>query len=263
MNSLDLAVSEFLSFDGAVDNINNRNKFKAVVDTIRHFGYYDGMSKQEFVDTSILLATKLALSSWRKGQSVFNYIDMFFNIARHIQINTHVDCFYDDSKINDFLSEAYAIISKNSSNNSINDTYAVERLIGEKWYLKTNEMPFKSCEAYINEHLKESPRAKYRIIKTHTDIIGEYTGKEDAVPSKKIIRCHMCDKVIVKNEDPIYIYHRVSEDGEGGCYSNDVICCSKECALSAAEYDICEHTVSDNSYEYRNAGWYDTEEDEL
>lgn len=143
------------------------------------------------------------------------------------------------------------------------DKYYVERLIGEKWFAKTNEMSFEDCEKYINEHLKESPRAKYRIIKTHTDVVGEYTGKDDAVPSKKIIHCHVCDKVIVKDEDPIYIYHRVSEDDEDGYFNSDVMCCSKECALSAAEYDIYEHTVNDNSYEYRHAGWYDAEEDEL
>lgn len=143
------------------------------------------------------------------------------------------------------------------------DKYYIERLIGEKWFAKTNEMSFEDCEKYINEHLKESPRAKYRIIKTHTDIVGEYTGKDDAVPSKKIIHCHVCDKVIVKDEDPIYIYPRISGDGEGGYYSTDTICCSKECAISAAEYDIYKYSPEENDYEYRNAGWYYQEEDEL
>ncbi len=107
--------------------------------------------------------------------------------------------------------------------------------------LKTNEMLLEECEYYINVHLKESPRSKFRILKTHTDVVGEYTGEEDAVPSKKIIHCHVCDKVIVKDEDPIYVFHHISEDGEGGYFQNDVICCSKECALSAAEYDIYEY----------------------
>lgn len=143
------------------------------------------------------------------------------------------------------------------------DKYYVERLISEKWFPKTNELSFEDCEKYINEHLKESPKAKYRIIKTHTDIVGEYTGKEAAVPSKKIIHCHICDKVIVQNEDSVYIYHRLSEDDESGYYSNDVICCSKECAMSAAEHDIYEYKPEQNEYEYRHAGWYDVEEDEL
>lgn len=143
------------------------------------------------------------------------------------------------------------------------DKYYVERLIGEKWFLKTNEMSFEDCDKYVKEHLVESPRSKYRILKTHTDIVGEYTGSENAVPSKKILHCHVCDKVMVKDEDPIYVYPRTVEDGEGGYYTTNTICCSKECAMSAAEYDIYKYSPEDNDYEYRSAGWYYQEEDEL
>ena len=104
------------------------------------------------------------------------------------------------------------------------DKYYVERLAGEKWFVKTNEMSFEECERYVKEHLKESPRSKYRIMKTHTDIVGEYTGSENAKPSKKILHCRVCDKVMIKDEDRIYIYHRVSEDGEGGYYNTDTVC---------------------------------------
>lgn len=143
------------------------------------------------------------------------------------------------------------------------DKYYVERLIGENWFPKTNEMSFEDCEKYVKEHLRDSPRAKYRILKTRTDIVGEYTGSDSAVQSKKILLCHICDKVIVKDEDPIYVYPRIVGDGEGGYYSTDTICCSKECAISAAEYDIYKYSPEDNDYEYRNAGWYYQEEDEL
>lgn len=139
------------------------------------------------------------------------------------------------------------------------EKYYVERLIGDKWILKTNDMSFDDCEKYVNEHLKESPRSKYRIIKTHTDVVGEYTGSENSAPSKKILHCHICDKVIVKDEDPIYIYSRIVGDGD----TTDTICCSKECAMSAAECDIYKYRPENNDYEYRYAGWYYQEEDEL
>mgnify|MGYP003289161356 CR=1 FL=1 len=138
------------------------------------------------------------------------------------------------------------------------DKYYVERLVGEKWFLKTNDISFEECKRYIKEHLKESPRSKYRIMKTHTDIVGEYTGSENTVPSKKILHCHICDKVMVKDEDPIYIHRR-----EHGYYTTDTVCCSKECAISAAEYDIYKYSPEENDYEYRNAGWYYQEDDEL
>mgnify|MGYP003289162098 CR=1 FL=1 len=109
---LELAISEFLSLEGAMDNLANRSKFISAWNTIRKFGYHKGMSEKEFIDTSMLIASKLAPEHYRKGQSVFNYIDEFFGLARHLQFNCHVDCFYDDSQVECFLSEAYKLISR-------------------------------------------------------------------------------------------------------------------------------------------------------
>lgn len=44
---------------------------------------------------------------WRKGQAVFNVVDEQFNVAREVQFVDDVDCFYDDSKIEDFLLHAW------------------------------------------------------------------------------------------------------------------------------------------------------------
>lgn len=111
---LELAISEFLSLEGVIDTSTNRDKLYSVINTIRHFGYYEGMSKKEFINTSVLIASKLAPEHWRKGQSIFNYIDEFFGVSRYIQFNKHIDCFYDDSKIEDFLSEAYKSVTYKS-----------------------------------------------------------------------------------------------------------------------------------------------------
>lgn len=107
---LELAISEFLSLEGVMDTSTNRDRLISVWNTIRKFGYHDGMSEKEFIDISILIASKLAPESWRKGQAVFNYIDEFFSLSRHIQFNKHVDCFYDDSQVERFLSETYKLI---------------------------------------------------------------------------------------------------------------------------------------------------------
>ena len=40
---------------------------------------------------------------WREGQFVFNRVDELYGVARAIQFNDKVDCFYDDSKIDEFL----------------------------------------------------------------------------------------------------------------------------------------------------------------
>lgn len=40
---------------------------------------------------------------WRDGQFVFNYIDYKYKVARRIQFQDHIDCFYNDDKIDAFL----------------------------------------------------------------------------------------------------------------------------------------------------------------
>lgn len=49
--------------------------------------------------------------NWRKGQSVFNYIDNVYGIARTIQFEYGIDCFYNDKYIDDFLNKAVEIIN--------------------------------------------------------------------------------------------------------------------------------------------------------
>lgn len=41
----------------------------------------------------------------RKGQSIFNTVDP--EISRHVQFVKGIDCFYDDSKIDEFLDACY------------------------------------------------------------------------------------------------------------------------------------------------------------
>jgi hypothetical protein len=45
--------------------------------------------------------------NWRKGQFVFNFIDANFNVARAVQFQDHIDCFYNDSQIDNFIQAAY------------------------------------------------------------------------------------------------------------------------------------------------------------
>lgn len=40
---------------------------------------------------------------WRDGQFVFNYIDCIYGVARDVQCKDGVDCFYDDTQIDEFI----------------------------------------------------------------------------------------------------------------------------------------------------------------
>lgn len=67
------------------------------------------ISKEEFnaiIDESI----KQMPLDWRKGQKVFNAIDSEFGVARIVQFQHGIDCFYDDSKIEVFKDKAYDTI---------------------------------------------------------------------------------------------------------------------------------------------------------
>ena len=46
-------------------------------------------------------------SHWREGQFVFNTIDNLYGVARTVQFNDKIDCFYDDSKIDQFINACY------------------------------------------------------------------------------------------------------------------------------------------------------------
>ena len=57
-------------------------------------------------------------NNWRDGQFVFNYIDEKYGVARAVQFIDGVDCFYDDSKIEDFISRSYEYIKNADCENN-------------------------------------------------------------------------------------------------------------------------------------------------
>ena len=52
-------------------------------------------------------------SHWREGQFVFNTIDSLYGVARIVQFNDGIDCFYDNSKIDQFIIACYNRLNKN------------------------------------------------------------------------------------------------------------------------------------------------------
>lgn len=53
--------------------------------------------------SEVMTAMENKPKQWRNGQFVFNYIDEYYGVARHVQFVDKVDCFYDDSKIDVFI----------------------------------------------------------------------------------------------------------------------------------------------------------------
>lgn len=50
--------------------------------------------------------------NWRQGQFVFNRIEQLFGeVARLVQFQDNVDCFYDDNKIDLFIDKVCARIN--------------------------------------------------------------------------------------------------------------------------------------------------------
>lgn len=45
--------------------------------------------------------------SWRKGQSVFNIIEDKYGVARSVQFEDGIDCFYNDNEIEQFITNSY------------------------------------------------------------------------------------------------------------------------------------------------------------
>lgn len=61
----------------------------------------------EHFEKSVMDLAGQAPSDWRKGQAVFNAVDTLYGVARMVQFVDGVDCFYDDSRIPDFLYRAW------------------------------------------------------------------------------------------------------------------------------------------------------------
>ena len=50
---------------------------------------------------------------WRHGQFVFNRVEALFGrVAREVQFLDHIDCFYDDTKIDRFLDAVLTRLNK-------------------------------------------------------------------------------------------------------------------------------------------------------
>ena len=52
----------------------------------------------------------------RYGQAVFNYVDEKYGVARIAQFDYGIDCFYDDTKVEQFLDKCYELIKKVNRN---------------------------------------------------------------------------------------------------------------------------------------------------
>ena len=71
-----------------------------------------------YEDFESILWTKVnaAPSDWRRGQAVFNVIDEVWGVARDVQFIDGVDCFYNDSLINEFIACAWKRIEERYNN---------------------------------------------------------------------------------------------------------------------------------------------------
>ena len=45
--------------------------------------------------------------NWREGQAVFNYINQHYHVARQVQFEDGIDCFYNDDNIEAFIIASY------------------------------------------------------------------------------------------------------------------------------------------------------------
>ena len=49
---------------------------------------------------------------YRWGQAVFNYVDEYFGVARKVQFEDNVDCFYNDDAVDEFIEKTLDALGK-------------------------------------------------------------------------------------------------------------------------------------------------------
>ena len=67
------------------------------------------MTYEEFRE-DVLNGIKTFQNDWREGQKVFNYIDSKYRVARKVQFDYGVDCFYREDLIDKFIEAAYKLL---------------------------------------------------------------------------------------------------------------------------------------------------------
>lgn len=67
------------------------------------------MTYEEFKE-DVLKEIKKMPPQWRKGQKIFNYIDYKYHLGNDLMYKHHVDCYYDDNLIDEFMKTAYKLL---------------------------------------------------------------------------------------------------------------------------------------------------------
>ena len=88
----------------------------------------------------VMTAMENKPKQWRNGQFVFNYIDEHYGVARRAQFEKHVDCFYNDDAIDDFIKTCAELLINDDDIVMVEDQY-MSIMIKLKNYIKENNNP--------------------------------------------------------------------------------------------------------------------------
>jgi len=109
---VELTWGEFYVWYGDCKPINLKNENIRETDEIIKIYSDKEKNKESFMNfINFLMERKVKL--WREGQSVFNFVEMYFgNVARKVQFEDGIDCFYNNENIDSFLEASWKRISE-------------------------------------------------------------------------------------------------------------------------------------------------------
>ena len=90
--------------------------------------------------------------AWRDGQAVFNYINDTYGVARNVQFGKNVDCFFDDTKIDEFIRESYDVYLEGCIENEVKDS----NIDVERWVLEKVENTLRLCANHFKSQEKKT-----------------------------------------------------------------------------------------------------------
>ena len=76
------------------------------------------MKYDEFKQSILNEVIKTKPKRFRLGQAIFNYVDDKYGIARDVQFEDHIDCFYIDDNIEQFLKSVFNRLQKDININN-------------------------------------------------------------------------------------------------------------------------------------------------
>lgn len=139
------------------------------------------MTLDEFTNKIMQIAEreKRLYPELRLGQAVFNVVDKYVGVARKVQFEHHIDCFYNNDKIKEFIGKCWEVETLLQHMN-VNEIDAKPHCLADTIpYMMSNDWKMRLLGEFYQlklryTYLKVTKFARQDIVQEQLDCMKEY-----------------------------------------------------------------------------------------